>query len=418
MELKEMQEKAKKSLADGRSIIEAWEKEHKDEPLSEEKQKEVDGHFDEAERWAARARTEQREAEVKAVLDKPQRKHPLADPEDAERGAGGHEETAEVKALKALRCKAFESSIRKKWGSLSDIERKALSSLRDPDGGVFATPEFRSELLRKLRDMVQIRARATVIRTSRQQVGFPTMDFDGDVPVMEPEEDYSIIDISDWLGKQMFTPHKRGGIWKLPEELLEDSEVDVEALLTDHFSMRFSEIEESDFLNGDGVTKPFGILQANLNGRPVNSGATVTAEDVIDVIYDLRAVHRNSPGIAWMMHRNTVRQVRKLRDKSGGANTGQFLWQPGLQAGQPASLAGYPLLESEFFPDHNTGGSTGDPLILFGNLREYWIVDRTDLTVRRLDEKYADEDKVGIRIRKRTDAAPVRRDAFTRLNHA
>jgi HK97 family phage major capsid protein len=35
--------------------------------------------------------------------------------------------------------------------------------------------------------------------------------------------------------------------------------------------------------------------------------------------------------------------LRKLRDGSGGAGTGQYLWQPSMQAGVPDTLAGYPV---------------------------------------------------------------------------
>ena len=49
---------------------------------------------------------------------------------------------------------------------------------------------------------------------------------------------------------------------------------------------------------------------------------------------------------------------------------------------------------------------------LFANLKFYWIVDRIDLMVQRLNELYAGNDQVGFRMRKRYDGAPVLADPF------
>ena len=74
-------------------------------------------------------------------------------------------------------------------------------------------------------------------------------------------------------------------------------------------------------------------------------------------------------------------------------------------------LAGYPLVESEFMPD-GTSTTTGDPYMFFGDLKHLWIVDRKSLSLKRLDELYAEKDQIGFRLRKRMDAAPVLRDPF------
>jgi HK97 family phage major capsid protein len=45
----------------------------------------------------------------------------------------------------------------------------------------------------------------------------------------------------------------------------------------------------------------------------------------------------------WVMNDSTAAYIRKLREGTG-ATAGNFLWQPGLQAGQPDSLLGRPVV--------------------------------------------------------------------------
>lgn len=289
---------------------------------------------------------------------------------------------------------------------------KALSSISDPEGGYVADEDFRQQLITKLRDAIYIRQRATVLETSKGSVGFPVFDYDGDAEWTAQNKKISEEDMTNVFGKRNFTPHKLARIFRIPQELIDDAFIDVEGLITEHFSRRFAEIEENAFLNGDGVDKPLGLLQAGLPN--INSGGTslnsVTADSIFDVIYNIKRQYR-SRGV-FIMHRHGVKHIRKLKDSSG-----QYLWQPSLTAGEPPTLAGYPLIESEYMPDVSQSPN-GKVFCLFGDLSYYWIVDRVDLRVQRLVERYAEFDQVGVKLVKRTDAAPVLKDPFTTLTIA
>lgn len=299
-----------------------------------------------------------------------------------------------------------------------DAEFKDLSNLTDTEGGVLIDQDFRAQLIVKLRNLVMIRQKATVIGTVAGQVGFPVFDpsdTDTDIPIGTPNAAATVSNPTNLFGKVAFTPHKRIRIFKVPRELLEDAILDVTSLLTNYFAMRFGEIDENDFLNGNGVTKPLGILQAP--GIPaVNIAGATTAivpEDFINLVYSMRAVYRKNG--CWMLHRKVIAALRKFRTNIGGAGTGGFIWQPGLVAGQPDMIMGYPVMESEFMPDPYVGAA-GDPMALFGDFSWYWIIDRTDLMVLRLNELYAANDQIGVLLRRRTDGAPVMAEAFIRLN--
>jgi HK97 family phage major capsid protein len=77
----------------------------------------------------------------------------------------------------------------------------------------------------------------------------------------------------------------------------------------------------------------------------------------------------------WVMNRKTESAVRKFKDDNGN-----YIWQPGTAAGQPATIFGYPVTESEDMPDIASNSTS----IAFGDFaRGYLIVDRVGIRVLR-----------------------------------
>ena len=67
--------------------------------------------------------------------------------------------------------------------------------------------------------------------------------------------------------------------------------------------------------------------------------------------------------------------VRKMKTADGA-----FVWQPGMVAGQPATLLGYPVVEAEDMPDVAAGSLS----IAFGNFKAgYIITERAETSILR-----------------------------------
>lgn len=146
-------------------------------------------------------------------------------------------------------------------------------------------------------------------------------------------------------------------------------------------------MEGGAFITGDGNNKPKGVL-AHLSSTEVDgtrafgtlkhtlaaAAAAITADELIDLSYDLRGVYR--VGATWLMNSKTAAFIRKLKDTT----TGMYLWQQALTGGQPSMLSGYPVEVDENMPDI----AAGSVPIMFGNFRQgYRIVDRTPLRIQR-----------------------------------
>ena len=72
------------------------------------------------------------------------------------------------------------------------------------------------------------------------------------------------------------------------------------------------------------------------------------------------------------MNRLSLAAVRKLKDAQG-----QYLWQPGIQAGQPSTILGRPVIEAVDMPNVGAGAFP----IVFGDFSGYRIVDKVGLSV-------------------------------------
>lgn len=92
---------------------------------------------------------------------------------------------------------------------------------------------------------------------------------------------------------------------------------------------------------------------------------------------------------------------------------GNYLWRPGLELGQPSSLAGYGIAENEQMPDIAADAKA----IAFGNFkRGYTIVDR--IGTRILRDPYTNKPFVGFYTTKRTGGMLVDSQAIKLLKIA
>jgi HK97 family phage major capsid protein len=115
-------------------------------------------------------------------------------------------------------------------------------------------------------------------------------------------------------------------------------------------------------------------------------------------------------GAEWIMHRDAIKQIMKLKDSAG-----QYIWQPSVVAGQPDRILGDPVNESEYAPSTFT---TGLYLAVYGNLKNYWIVDSLAMEIQVLMELYARSNQADYLTRIETDGAPVVSTAFARVKLA
>lgn len=341
----------------------------------------------------------------------------------------GHDEPAGDRLMKSVTDKMardyFSSKSESAWAEAramiakrGEMEKKTLTRLSDVDGGFLLTPEYSNTLLTELRNMVYFMDQARVVTTSRSEWVAPTWDHDESMPHVQENADAATEDYSDAVGQFRLRPASFGRVVKVPLDLLDDVGFDLFGHLITMFSQRTGELMENHFLNGTGSNQPLGLL-AQIASTDIITGvdvATATSAEIVvgDVQalpYSLKAQYRQNG--RFMMSRAYMKKAMLLRTDDGGSGTGRYMWQPSFQAGQPALLAGYPVMETEYWP---VVDADGDPVMLFGDFKQYYIALRTPFSWLRLNERYAEYDQVGIKIKMRYDGKPFDKNAFVRLN--
>lgn len=285
---------------------------------------------------------------------------------------------------------AFWKQFRYGKNVLDSAEYRALSIGSDSAGGYLVPNEFERRLLDGLQDVNVMRGLATVINTSSGDRYIPVVASHGTAQWTGENESYH--DSEDTFTQVLLSAHKATRIIKVSEELLNDSAFDIESYLVNEFARSFGVLEEEAFVNGDGNGKPRGVLLDADVGVNATAAAAITADELIDLYHSLKRIYRRSA--SWLMSDNTVKLIRKLKD-----NQDNYLWQPGLQAGEPDRILGRPVVVSNAVPDVAANARS----IAFGDFSHYWIADRRGRVFQRLGELYAANGQVGFRAYERVD---------------
>ena len=284
---------------------------------------------------------------------------------------------------------AFDTFLRKGEEVMGPDERKALSVGTDPDGGYVVNPDLSGRIVMKVFETSPMRAYASVqVISSDALEGL--FDLNEASSGWVGETDSRPETNTPQLGKWRIPAHELYAKPKATQKLLDDASINMEAWLASKVSEKFARDEANAFVVGNGVNKPRGFLtyssgttlpgtierfDTGVNGA---FAATPNGGDVlINALYGLKQQYRANS--TWFMNRATLKLTRKLKDTDGA-----YLWSPGIAAGQPASLLGYPVASFEDMPDPATDSLS----IAVGDMREaYQIVDR--LGIRTLRDPYS-----------------------------
>jgi HK97 family phage major capsid protein len=265
-----------------------------------------------------------------------------------------------------------------------DEQRKALSVGTDPDGGYLVPADMSGRIVMRVFETSPMRAVASVQTIS-------TDALDG---IRDTDEAAS----GGWVSEtatRAETATPQIGTWSIPvhemyaepratQRLLDDAAVDVEAWLAMKVADRLTRFENAAFITGDGVGKPRGIAayptaataddsRAWGTFEHINTGVSsaFAASNPADILFDLIGAMKDAytANARWMTRRQVITLIRKFKDTAGGT----YLWQPGLQQGQPQTILGFPVSIAQDMPALASGSLS----LAFGDFREaYQVVDR------------------------------------------
>ena len=296
--------------------------------------------------------------------------------------------------------RAFSDMVRGQ-GDFAAVQ-DALSMGVDSEGGYTVPDEFDKKLVRCLSDHNVVRRLAKTIRTESGMHKIPILAgeaaagwIDESTPIPETTMAYDRITLG---------AHKLGALLKCSTEFLHDTAFDIEDYVADSFSLAVGRKEEEAFINGTGVKMPAGLLHdtdgAGTGVITENTG-DVTFDDVIRLYYSLGAPYRKDA--VFLCNEDLLMRLMLLKDKNDN-----YIWKPSLEIGKPDTILGKPIHTSNAMPELNAGNK----VLLFGNFDYYWIADRGNRTLRRLNKRFAIDDSVGFILIERLDGKLILKDAM------
>lgn len=269
------------------------------------------------------------------------------------------------------------------------------------EGGNIVPTELDAVLIEYLQDFNEFRSEVSVMNVGSDR-DFPIETSLGSAAWTAEEAAYNESDAA--FGKISLSAHKLTRIIKVSEELVMDSVFDLMGYLGRNFGKAFGLAEEAAIVAGTNSAQPNGFNTAATTGKTAASATAITANELIDLFHSLSRPYRK--GAVWVMADETAAAIRKLVDGNG-----QYIWQAGLQAGQPDMLLGRKVITSSAMPAMTTGLDS----VSFGDLSQYYLVDRGARQAQVLSELYAGTGQVGYRMFSRLDGDLVDVNAIKNL---
>lgn len=257
--------------------------------------------------------------------------------------------------------------------------RNAMSTTTTTEGGFTVPSEIAAMVIEKLKAYGGMREVATIMTTaSGNALNFPTSDGTGEVGEILSENTVAtggdITFGTVGLPTYMYSSKQIA----LPLQLIQDSAIDVIAMVINRLATRIARIQNTHYTVGAGSTLPDGVIPRAGVGKTGATGTTVSVgyDDLIDLKHAVNRAYRMNG--KYMLNDLSVATVSKLKD-----TTGRPIWTPAITAGAPDLLNGYPVVIN----DDVAVMAANAKSIAFGDFSQYTIRDvQNTTTMRRFDD--------------------------------
>ena len=300
-------------------------------------------------------------------------------------------------------------------GNSSLEVRDALSVGVDQNGGYTVPDEFERQLIQALEENNVFRRLAKTIHTNSGTRTIPIAMDNGSASWIE--EGAAIQESDMTFSQETLSAFKLGCMVKVTNELLHDSAFDIASYIAQRFGVRFGNAEEDAFINGTGVTtnpqvtpsQPTGILTTLTAsaGNTTDNAETVHFDNIYKLYYSLKSPYRRKA--SFLCHESLLLQLMLIKDRNGN-----YIWKPSLDVAKPDTVLGHAIHTSSYMPGitGTVADDGGKKVLLFGDFSYYWIADRQNRTLKRLNELYAVTDQVGFIGTQRVDGKLILPEAM------
>ena len=281
------------------------------------------------------------------------------------------------------------------WKTASPDEVKAMQEDTDAEGGFFVPEQFINQVVHDTGvPGSQLRPLCTVIRVASKDGYIPTM---ASATWAAIAEEAAFGESTPVVGQVAFSIEKSGGSVKVSRELLDDSAINLPALLSQIFQEAAGQFEDVGIISGNNTTQYAGIMSdASVAFYTMANATSVVGADLIGTYYALNAQHRANA--SWVMKASIAALVNSIAITAAGVHS-----IPSLTAAPADFILGKQAVLTDVVSGLGGNITSTEKIAIFGDFRKYYIFDRVGFTIRRNDDLYMANDQVGFFATRRGD---------------
>lgn len=271
---------------------------------------------------------------------------------------------------------------------LAELQRKAMNSASDPDGGYLVLPEM-DRVIDRVAPTVSALFRLANVVTIGSAKWEKMVKTSGMAARRVADGSTGGESTNPKYAKIAIDAHTAEAEPRVYNETLEDATVDLAMDLAEEAGIAFAELGGSEFISGAGVAGARGITAysnvANASyawgsvgyiasGKSAAFASVAPADKIVSLQHALKSQYR--PGAAWLCNDTTLGVMRQMKDGSGS----YYLWQPDPAAAFGGRFLGSPVEVDDNMPDIGAGAYA----LAYGNFkRGYTIVNRAGTSLIR-----------------------------------
>jgi len=279
-------------------------------------------------------------------------------------------------------------------------------------GGRLVPEDFQAELVQAMAQYNGILRNANspgypriVTTGTGAALPWPTVDDTANVGELLAEES-AAAELDVVMGQKTLNAYTYSSkIVRVQVQLLQDSAIPIGPMLQDLLAKRLGRITATHFTTGTGSSQPQGLGTGAPDSGIAVSAATGVAggtdpaayERLIDLQHTVDPDYRENS--VWMFNDGILQKLRKLKD-----NTARNVMGPAM----PPTLLNKPYVINQKMEND---GTTGNTPIVYGDLSYFVVRMVKDMTLLRLEERYAEYLQVGFLMFMRADSEIVTAEA-------
>jgi HK97 family phage major capsid protein len=267
-------------------------------------------------------------------------------------------------------------------------------------GGYLVPEDSFAGIIEKRNELsIPRRAGATILQTSRDVLNIPVEATSQTYFAQSAHDMAAVNEDEPTIGNAAATIYPFTKLVKVGEDLLEDSEANLNQFLANSFGRWMAMTENRNALIGTGTTAPQGVTVGGTAALTFDDTNSIAAAEIPELYHKLAGQYRDRA--VWTMNDDTLGMLRGLASSS--------VFTFGAHEINEESVMGKRAFTSTYMPKYTT---TKHKAIVFGDWSLYALVERKGLVIRRLNELYAGNRQVGLLATFRHGGVVMQSEAF------